>query len=231
MPKDRSLARALGLAVALVWGLSFLSIKAAVAEVPPMTLGLARFAVALLVLPLIALATRSDLRVRAKDLPVLALGGLIGYTLYFLGENNGVLRLSASESSILIGTIPVATMLAERLFLRTRLALRAYLGALLSLAGVALIVAKTGSGTSSAAGWLYMGLAALCWVAYAFVTRRTTGTYNQLAVTIWQTLFGFIGFIPFALAESGQWRAPSGAAWLTSSTSASSARPWATGST
>jgi len=78
MPKDRSLARALGLAVALVWGLSFLSIKAAVAEVPPMTLGLARFAVALLVLPLIALATRSDLRVRAKDLPVLALGGLIG---------------------------------------------------------------------------------------------------------------------------------------------------------
>lgn len=214
MPKDRSVARLLGLSTALIWGLSFLSIKTAVAEVPPMTLGLARFVVAVLLLPLIARAVGEDLRVRLRDLPLLLLGGLVGYTFYFLGENNGVKLLSASESSIIIGTIPVATMLAERIFLRSRLSWRAWLGALLSLGGVALIVVGTGGGASSLAGYLFMGLAALCWVAYAFITRKISGRYGQVAVTFWQTLFGLLGFVPFALSEAGAWRLPSGAAVL-----------------
>ena len=214
MPKDRSAARALGLSTAVIWGLSFLSIKTAVAEVPPMTLGLARFAIAILLLPLIAKAVKEDLRVKVRDLPILFLGGMIGYTLYFLGENNGVRLLSASESSIVIGTIPVVTMVAERIFLRTRLSWRSWLGAGLSLAGVALIVAGTGGGTSSIPGFLFMGLAALCWVVYAFITRRISGRYGQVSVTFWQTLFGFLGFIPFALAESASWRVPSGGAVL-----------------
>ncbi|HUX42112.1 MAG TPA: DMT family transporter [Rectinemataceae bacterium] len=214
MTKDRSTARAFGLATAFLWGLSFLSIKTAIAEVPPMTLGLARFAVAILLLPLIALAVKEDLRVKARDIPMLVVGGLVGYTFYFFGENNGVKRLSASESSIIVGTIPVVTMLAERIFLRTRLSWRSWAGAALSLGGVVLIVAGTGGGTSSLPGYLFMGLAALSWVVYAFITRRISGRYGQVAVTFWQTLFGFIGFIPFALAESASWRVPSSAAIL-----------------
>jgi len=214
MTKDRSTARVFGLATAFLWGLSFLSIKTAIAEVPPMTLGLARFAVALLLLPLIALAVKEDLRVKARDIPMLIVGGLVGYTFYFFGENNGVKRLSASESSIIVGTIPVVTMLAERIFLRTRLSWRSWAGAALSLGGVVLIVAGTGGGTSSLPGYLFMGLAALSWVVYAFITRKISGRYGQVAVTFWQTLFGFVGFIPFALAESASWRVPSSAAIL-----------------
>lgn len=214
MSKDRSVARLLGLSTALIWGLSFLSIKTAVEEVPPMTLGLARFVVAVLLLPLIAFAVKEDLRVKIRDLPILILGGLIGYTFYFFGENNGVKRLSASESSIIIGTIPVVTMVAERIFLRSKLSWRAWVGAVLSLGGVVLIVAGTGGGTSSIPGFLYMGLAALCWVVYAFITRKISGRYGQVAVTFWQTLFGLAGFVPFALAESGSWKMPSTAAVL-----------------
>ena len=51
-------------------------------------------------------------------------------------------------------------------------------------------------------------------MVYAFITRRISGRYGQVAVTFWQTLFGFVGFIPFALAESASWRVPSGAAIL-----------------
>jgi len=214
MSKDRSAARAFGLATAVLWGFSFLSIKTAVAEVPPMTLGLSRFVVAALFIPLIALAVREDLRVKPRDLPLLMLGGLVGYTCYFFGENNGVKRLSASESSIIIGTIPVATMVAERLFLRARLSWRSWAGAILSLAGVALIVAGTGGGTSSIPGFLFMGFAAICWVVYAFITRRIAGRYGQVTVTFWQTIFGLLGFVPFAIAESPSWRAPSAAAVL-----------------
>jgi drug/metabolite transporter (DMT)-like permease len=214
MPKDRNLARILGLATALIWGLSFISIKTAVGEIPPMTLGLARFVVAVAILPLIALGMKQKLAVSWSDLPLLFLGGMVGYTLYFLGENNGVKLLTSSEASILIGTIPVLTMLAERIFLRTRLPARAYFGAALSLAGVVLIVARTGEASRGIAGWLFMGLAAVCWVGYAFLTRAVSRMQGQVTIAFWQSLFGLIGFIPFAIAESGQWRMPSPIAWL-----------------
>ena len=107
---SRGLARAFGFATALIWGLSFLSIKVAIVAIPPMTLGLLRFVIAAALLPLLALATRESLRVRSRDLPRLASGGLIGVTLYFLCENNGVKLLSASEASLIVGVIPVVTM-------------------------------------------------------------------------------------------------------------------------
>jgi drug/metabolite transporter (DMT)-like permease len=197
-----------GLFVALIWGLSFLSIKTAVAVLPPMTLAASRFVIACAVLPLIALAARERMRVAWRDVPVLAAGGLVGVTLYFLGENNGVRLLSASESSLIIGAIPVLTVLTERVFLKTKLGARAYLGAFASFAGVALIVARSEGASSSPIGYLYMGVAALSWVAYSFLTRPVSGRYGRITVTFWQSLFGLAGCIPFALTEHAAWRAP-----------------------
>ena len=201
MHPERNKARLMGLATALLWGLSFLSIKIALGSLPPMTLGLARFVIAVAILPLIALAMKEDLRVALKDLPLLASGGLVGVTLYFLCENNGVKLLSASESSLIIGVIPVATMLAERVFLKTRLGGRAYVGAILSFAGVGLIAARSAGATSSPLGFLYMAGAAFSWVLYSFITRPLSSRYGRISVTFWQSLFGLLGFVPFALAE------------------------------
>lgn len=195
------MAKILGLATALMWGLSFISIKTAVAVVPPMSLGLVRFIVALAVLPLLALATKESLRVAAKDLPILALGGLFGVTLYFFCENNGVLLLSASEASLIIGTIPVATMLAERLVVGTKLGPRSYIGAILSFAGVGLIALRSSGISSSPMGFVYMIGAALAWVIYAFLIRPMSRKYGRITVTFWQSLFGTLGFLPFAIAE------------------------------
>ncbi len=207
-------AAAFGLSTALIWGLSFISIKAAVAVIPPMSLATLRFAVACLFLPLVALASREGLGIPKKDLLPAALSGLVGITLYFLGENNGVARLSASESSLIIATIPVLTMLAERVFSGARLAGRSYVGASLSAAGVALIVARGEAGSSDPAGYLFMVLAAFSWVAYNFLVKRVSAGCGRVALTFWQSLFGLAGCIPFALAERAAWRVPGAEAWL-----------------
>ncbi len=161
-----------GLLVALIWGLSFLSIKIAVAIIPPMTLTALRFIIACVVLTAIAVILKERLGIAWRDVPVLAAGGLVGVTLYFFGENNGVAMLSASEASLIMGTIPVLTVLSERLFLGTRLGVRAYMGALLSFVGVALIVARSPGAVVSPMGYLYMGVAALSWVVYSFLRLR-----------------------------------------------------------
>lgn len=198
----------MGLATALIWGLTFLSIKVVVAVFPPMSLGFARFVVAVAILPLVALATKESLRVAPRDLPLLAASGLVGVTLYFLCENNGIMLLSASEASLIIGSIPVLTMLAERLFLGSSLGGRAYLGAVLSLAGVGLIAARSPGAASSPMGFVFMAGAAISWVGYSFLTRPLGSRYGRVAITFWQSLFGMLGFVPFVLAELPAWAMP-----------------------
>ena len=213
MQKDR-LASLFGLTLSIIWGLSFLSIKVAVVEIPPMTMAVARFVIACAVLPFIALLAKEKLRVAASDLPALAAGGFTGVTLYFFGENHGIALLSASEASLVISFIPVLAVLAERIFQGARLGLRVYLGAALSTAGVILIAARSAGTTSSRMGYLFMLTSCAAWVVYGQVTRKVAARYGMITVSFWQCLFGLIGCIPFALTESAHWRIPSGAAVL-----------------
>jgi drug/metabolite transporter (DMT)-like permease len=204
----------MGTAVAVIWGLTFLSTKVAVREIGPMSLALSRFIVAVAtLLPIVAL-TRTSLKVEGRDLPRLAAAGFLGITLYFLFENNGIMRLSASESSIIVGTIPVLTLLIE-IFIYKRKARPAVIaGILLSFLGVAAIVARSETVKSSPAGYFYMVGAALVWVGYTFLTRPLGAKYSLLSVTFWQILFGTLGCIPFAIAEGQDFSAISLPVWL-----------------
>jgi drug/metabolite transporter (DMT)-like permease len=201
--EKRKIALLAAIAVSVIWGLSFLSTKVALAALPPMTIAAARFVVAVVILIPIVLLVREDLRFSLRDLPRMAASGLLGVSFYFLCENNGIELLTASESSLVIATIPVLTMLVDRLVLKTRLRARSYIGACLSFAGVALIVVPSfRGGSSSPEGFMYMGGAALCWVAYALLTKPLSKKYSGLSITFWQILFGLLGCLPFAFAES-----------------------------
>ncbi len=202
MLRSNGAATALGFAVAFLWGMTFISIKVALTGLSPMTLALSRFIVASALLPAIAWLLKEKLAVRPRDLPILAAAGLVGVTLYFFFENNGILRLSASESSLIIGAIPVLTILAERFIYGARHGTRVYAGILLSFAGVALIVTQSSGGKSSLPGYLFMAGAALSWVAYTFLTKPLSGKYGLLAVTFWQIFFGMLGCVPFAILEN-----------------------------
>ena len=209
----RHSALAYAVAVSVIWGLSFLSTKVALAVMPPMTIAAARFVVAVVLLLAFALVAREDLRLKPRDIPLMALSGFLGVTIYFLCENNGIAILTASESSLVIATIPVLTMLVERIAFGARLRARSYVGALLSFAGVALIVLPSLAGrpasagrASSIAGFLYMGGAAAAWVVYALLTKPLGGKYGRIGITFWQSLFGLLGCLPFAAAESSAWK-------------------------
>ncbi len=204
---SKNAAVLLATATAFIWGLSFLSIKTAMTVIPPISLGLIRFVIACLILLAIFAAKRRMPALAMRDLPLMAGTGLLGVTLYFIGENNGVKLLSASEASIIVGTIPVLTMLAERVFTRSRLTTGQYAGAGLSAVGVSLIVVESLRLSPAPLGYLYMTLAALSWVGYAFMTRPLLVKYESLEVTFWQSLFGAVGFVPFALLERVEWAA------------------------
>jgi drug/metabolite transporter (DMT)-like permease len=193
----------------LVWGFSFISIKVVIAVLPPMTFGALRFAIALVFLVFIKRRIAPGERIRLRDMPLLAGAGLFGVTFYFFCENNGVALVTVSEASITIGSIPVITLLAERISgMVKRIAMRRVLGAALSIAGVCLVAGASFTVSGNLLGYLYMGGAALCWVAYCFLTRPLFERCSQIHIVFWQSVFGFLGFLPFALAEHSRWVMP-----------------------
>lgn len=194
--------------VMLVWGLSFLSIKVTVAILGPMTLALTRFVIATVILLVILKVREPKSVLKKKDAPLMAVSGIVGITIYFFFENNGVKMTTASTASIIIAAIPVLTVISDYFFCGNRITWAKGLGVILSFGGVYLIVRESGQLSFSSAyfkGNMFMMGAVLAWVVYSLVTRPLSQRYSRLAITTYQTVFGTLAILPFAFFETNRW--------------------------
>jgi drug/metabolite transporter (DMT)-like permease len=82
------------------------------------------------------------------------------------------------------------------------------LGALISMAGVMLVARVSFSVSGNILGYVYMAGAALSWVAYCFLTRPLFARCSRIHIVFWQSVFGFIGFLPFTIQEFPHWGRP-----------------------
>ena len=216
------------IACVLFWGFSFVSTKITLAVFPPMSLGMLRFAIALIFLYFIKLKIAPTEKLRIKDIPLLFAAGLFGVTLYFFFENNGISLVSACEASIAVSSIPVLIMITEWFSGKiaaikepliahngeyesrnpVKLKARQWLGCFVSIAGVWLVAGVSFALSGSILGYIYMTGAALSWVAYSFLTRSLFNSRSVIFIVFWQSVAGFICFIPFSIAEFTSWGKP-----------------------
>ena len=202
------------IAVAVLWGLSFVAMKEAFGGgLTTFSIISVRLTVAALCLLLLACARGKSLAVRVRDLLGLALTGILGITLYSFFELRGLECTSPSVASLIIATIPIFSLLAGVVLYRKETSAVTWLGVLTSLFGVYLL-SFTEVGENSAAGFAYLFGACLCWVIYLEITDRLLRRYSNLAVTFWQTFFALISVLPLALRENVAWGAVSLKAWL-----------------
>lgn len=213
MPKQRFWPLTAITTTAIIWGLSFLSIKVTVAVLPPMTLALIRFLMASVILIVIFKWREPQTRLCKKDYPLMITAGIIGVTAYFYFENTGVQLTTASTASIIIATIPIVTLLADALICGNPLSKKKLGSVLLSLIGVYLVVGANLSelmASGQGKGYLMMLGAAISWVVYTLVTRPLGAKYSQLAIVCYQTVFGTLALVPFAMLEKTEWHLVSG---------------------
>ncbi|MCL2007955.1 MAG: DMT family transporter [Treponema sp.] len=216
------------IACVFFWGFSFISIKLAVEFIPPMTLGALRFGIAILFLFIIKRKYARDEKIRKEDIFFLAGAGLTGVTIFFFFENNAVHMIPASEASIISACVPAMILIAEaverKFFIRDKESennikktsfYRTILpgaGAIISLSGVAMVAGISFSISGTARGYLYMIGACLSWVSYCFLTRPLFARRSMIYIVFWQSLIGFIGFLPFTLLEL-PWQIPGFHVW------------------
>lgn len=189
----------------VIWGSSFAVTKASLAEVPPILFALLRFAVAS-----VLLVTLAQMRGGAAKLPrpipwiTIALMGLTGICLYYIGFNVALSYTSASQGALIQSFIPVVTALLAVVFLKESLSAKPLLGIGISIAGVLLIMALAAPSVDARnpmLGNALMLVAVVLWSVYTILAKGLADM-DQLAVTAYSTMLGTLMLIPAALFES-----------------------------
>lgn len=200
----------------LIWSTSFVATKVALVEIPPLTIGLLRFALAAGILGLAGALQRTLSKPTRIDLVLLGIGGLLGFTLYSALENVGLDLATASDAALIVASFPVITLAFEMVIDRTGVSPLHVVGIVVTMIGVALIVHESAVLPSPNRLWgdIMLVFTGFLWAGYNFATRHVQRRYSTLTVIFYQTLLGAIGFVPLAIVEHDRWRIPGSDALL-----------------
>ena len=106
----------------VMWGLSFIASRHALSSgFSPMMLALVRYVMASACLLPMTLMKEKRLRLRRADILPMALSGLMGITLYYFFEYQGISRTSTVNASLILAAIPILTMVVETVVDRRRM--------------------------------------------------------------------------------------------------------------
>jgi drug/metabolite transporter (DMT)-like permease len=186
---------ALGAAL-ILWASAFAGIRAGLRGYQPAQLAILRFAVASAVLGIYA-AIAHFRRPALRDLPGLAVSGIIGITFYNIGLNYGETRVSAGAASLLIASVPIWTALFARFALHEKLSPTGWFGVFMSFAGVALISSGEGDGIRLSPQALIILAAALTSAIYMIMQKRYLERYSALEFTAYSIWLGTLFMLPF----------------------------------
>jgi drug/metabolite transporter (DMT)-like permease len=187
--------------VSLLWGVPYLFIKVAVAEVPPVTVVFVRVALAAALLAPVA-ARRGALRgLRGRLLPLVVLS-LTEITVPFLLISMGEQRITSSLAGLLIAAMPLfVALLALRFDAAERVSGTRLLGLLLGIGGVAVLLGvDLGGDLRQVAGGAMVLLATLCYATSTLLVKRFFSDVPMLGVVTVATAIASLLLAPFALA-------------------------------
>ena len=216
----RTLAVLAILATTIIWGSTFILIKVVLAEIPPFTLALLRFALAsVILLPLVYLNPAWRIGPRHLEWRRLAATGFLGVSLYFVTENLGMVYTTAASGSLVTAGAPAICAVLAVIFLKERLGWVRSLGIAISMGGVAVIVLAGGQGDAYSPNPLLGNLlicgSSLCWGFYTIWGKDMNSRYPDMTITAWTIALGTVFLVPFAGYE-----------WITQGLTAISGQSW-----
>jgi drug/metabolite transporter (DMT)-like permease len=184
------------LLVILIWGGNFTATKLAFTDISPLAFTAVRFAIGSVLMWLI-LARKEGWRLppRVTWVPLILLG-VVGNTIYQLCFMSGLYRTTATNSSLILASMPtVVTVAAGRLGFEQVTSRQKWALAIATL-GVLLVVASRGIALDGdLVGDLLILAAVFCWAAYTLGLRSLTGRISTLGLTTWTLITGTPGLI------------------------------------
>jgi drug/metabolite transporter (DMT)-like permease len=200
-PLPRFPARATGdlgmLLVCLIWGLNFSITKLALHDIPPLPFTAIRFAAASVLLWMVLRLIEGPAPLASEGLTKLILLGLVGNTAYQLVFTVGLAHTTATNSALILSTVPTVVALCAGVLGLERITGRMWLGIVLGTLGVALVIAARGVAfdADTMTGDLLSVVAVLCWASYTVWLRRVPVGISPLRTTTITTMAGTPGLV------------------------------------
>lgn len=190
------------LLVMVVWGGTPLFSKLAVAEMPPLQVGLLRTVLAgLLAAPILA-AMRTPLPRDGRRRLLLAVSAFAAFVAFPLVYTFGQQRTSAMHGALILATLPVLTSLFGHVVERRRVSPAWIAGCVLALAGDAAIIvwrtAGASPGTSVEGDVIVLVSAVVCSIGYVAGARLAQSGYPSLATTLWGVALASAVLLPLS---------------------------------
>jgi drug/metabolite transporter (DMT)-like permease len=213
---SRRLARIdlLLLLMTLIWGTNFAIVKHAFRFIEPQAFNAVRMIVASVVFLITMVVIRrlpaaqraagsvasifyTPTTVTARDWIGVAGLGLVGQCLYQYAFIAGLARTSVANAALITAGAPVLIALAGGALGEERIGGIHWIGALLSLAGISIVVGPGLSvGGSTARGDLTMVAAVCCWAIYTLGSRPMMTRHSPVAVTGLSMVLGTVLYVP-----------------------------------
>jgi len=188
--------------LAALWGPSFLFIKVAVAEIPPLTLVLGRVGIAAVLLTVFLLAQGKSLPRSRTVWRHLAIMGLIHNAIPFVLFGWGEQYIDSALASILNGTVPLFTIVLAHYFVADdRLTPAKLIGVLIGFAGLILLITPSfGDGLQGTTfGLVAVALACLLYGVAIVYSRNNLRGLPPLVAPAGQMIMATIYLLPLSL--------------------------------
>lgn len=199
-------ARLVWLVLCLIWGSTWLFIKIGLNDLPPLTFAGIRFVIAVVIIFIIIWTRRVSLPTSSADWRLLALTGILSfslnYGLIFWGEQ----YVSSGLAALLQATIPVFGLVIAHFYLPTERMTPARIGGVvLGVCGVGVVFSNQLSvaGGRAFAGSVAMVLSSF-FVAYSNVLIKARATkLNPAIIAAAQMFFGLIPLLLIGIPLEG----------------------------
>lgn len=205
---DKTLANLAMLFTVVCWGISFISIKIVVSEIPPITTACIRFLITSIFLFWALKKIEPTHQIKKNIMPKLALGGFLGITLYFCCENTGIKLTTASNASLITSLVPILAIGLDIVFFKSKISLSKICGIIIALIGTYLIITASGNvdfSSDNFKGNMFMIGAMTSWAFYTILNKFLQDKHSALFLVTYQTIFGALFLIPLSLFEFNSW--------------------------
>ena len=161
-------------------------------------------AAALIMLTYMLIARRSEMRVKAKELPRLFIFGAVGIALVNVGYFIGISKLHVSFALIIEFTAPIWVALWVKFVRKDRVANSMWISLAVSLVGLGLISQIWNGLTLNVIGLISAFLSAFALATYLLIGEQIKGNHTAAAMLTW----GLIGAAIFWLITIPFWNFP-----------------------
>jgi drug/metabolite transporter (DMT)-like permease len=182
-------------ATVLAWGGSYTAIRIALAGLTPAEIAALRYSVAAVAALIFLAAVRPRLPSRSQFVRLAVVGSLyvVGFAVLL---NSGQQTISAGTAGFIVGTLPVMIAIMAVVALGEPFGRVSWLGALMSLAGIALIAFGSGDRFTLEFGVVLVLGAALAASAASIVQKPLLADFPALVLTAWILALGVVPLLP-----------------------------------